>query len=239
MLGKAEGAMEARSQCLSWHVRAPLEVARSRENPSLPGWLEDVRSVRGLVLFDNGRRPRFRTEDGRFLDDDPIDLHSYHVLAYYGPTLVGCVRVYPLVANGPACMSQQILGEESFAEMLHELGFQHTDALEIGRWIAHPAYRASGRLGTQLAAASAALAITLARASAGHRRIVVCAVGTGDQQDLMLARVGLTAVPTAEPVRSYDYHDDVRVMYCINADQLNRRFLGVMEEMAKAIGLVA
>jgi hypothetical protein len=231
--------MEARSHRLSWHLRAPLEMACSRENRSLPGWLEDARSLRGLVLFDDGTRPGFRTENGRVFDDDPIDLHSYHVLAYDGSALVGCVRVYPLVANGPACVSEQILGDRLFAEMLHEMGFQHTDALEIGRWTAHPAYRTGGQLGTQLAAASAALAMTLAGGSTGQRRIVVCAVGTGDQQDLMLARIGLTAVPTLKPVRSYHYNDGVRVMYCINADQLNRRFLGVMEKMAKAIGVVA
>ena len=235
---QAQRAIEVRPRPLSWHVRSPLEVALSCEDRSLPDWLENVRSLRGLVLFDNGRRPHFRTEDGRFFDDDPIDLYSYHVLAYDGPTLVGCVRVYRLVANGPACVSEEILGEESFAEMLHELRFQRTDTLEIGRWIAHPKYRASGRLGTQLAAASAALATTLARCSAAQRGIVVCAVGTGDQQDLMLARVELAAVAAAEPVKSYDYNDDVRVMYCIDPGQLNGRFRRLMDEMAKVIGVV-
>jgi hypothetical protein len=160
------------------------------------------------------------------------------VLAYDGPTLVGCVRVYPLVANGPGCVSQQILGKESFAEMLHELGFGRTDTLEIGRWIAHPAHRGSGRLGTQLAAASAALATTLAHCSAARRGIVVCAVGTGDQQDALLARIGLAAAPVEKAVRSDEFGDNVRVMYCMSADQLNRRLLGIMREMAKAIGLI-
>ena len=236
---QSEAATEVRSHRLSWQLRAPPGMARSSENRSLPAWLKDARSLRGFVLFDHGRRPGFMNENGCFFDDDPIDLHSYHVLAYDGSTLVGCVRVYPLVANGPASTSQRTLGNNLFAELLNELGFQHIDVLEIGRWTAHPEYRSSGRLGTQLAAASAALALTLARDSASERGIVLCAVGTRDRQDLMLARIGLTPVPTAEPIRSADYNDDVRMMYCISPDQLNGRFLRLMKEMAQALGVAA
>jgi hypothetical protein len=75
---KVQGARQARWLPLSWHLHVPFEVARSSEGRSLPDWIADVRSLRGLVLFDNGRRPYFRTADGCFCDDDPIDLHSYH-----------------------------------------------------------------------------------------------------------------------------------------------------------------
>jgi hypothetical protein len=201
----------------------------------LPDWLEDVRLLRGLVLFDNGRRPHFRTADGRFFDADPIDLYSYHILAYDGSALVGCVRVYPLAANGPACVSEEVLGEETFSELLANLGIQRRDTVEIGRWIVHPAYRASGRPGTLLAAASAAFATTLGNGSAVGRGMVVCAVGTGDQQDQMLARIGLTPVPAVEPITREEFNDAVRVMYCINPDQLNARFLRMMDEMARTI----
>jgi hypothetical protein len=66
--------------------------------------------------------------------------------------------------------------------------------------------------------------------------MVVCSVGTGDQQDLMLAHIGLTAIPVAQPIRCDDFNDDVRVMHCIGADQLNLPFRGLMDKMAKTIG---
>lgn len=173
------GAPAARSVPLTWRLRSPPEVSCGCGGRLLPDWLEDVRLLRGLVLFDNGRRPHFRTTDGRFFDADSIDLYSYHILAYDGSALVGCVRVYPLAANGPACVSEEVLGEETFSELLDNLGIQRRDTVEIGRWIVHPAYRASGRPGTLLAAASAAFATTLGNGSAVARGMVICAVGTG------------------------------------------------------------
>jgi hypothetical protein len=53
----------------------------------------------------------------------------------------------------------------------------------------------------------------------------------------MLARIGLTAVPTTEPIKCDEFEDKVRVMCCINTQQLNPRFLRIMGEMAKTIGL--
>jgi hypothetical protein len=107
----------------------------------------------------------------------------------------------------------------------------------LGVWIVHPAYRASGRPAVQLVAASAALAITIWNASLVQQGIVVCSAGTGDGQDLMLARIGLSEVPTTEPINCDEFKDNVRVMYCINTQQLNPRFLRIMDEMAKTIGL--
>ena len=138
----------ARSAPLTWHLHSPPEVSCDCGGRLLPEWLEDVRLLRGLVLFDNGRRPHFRTEEGCFFDADPIDLYSYHILAYDGSALVGCVQVYPLAENGPACVSEKILGQKAFTEMLDNMEVERRDAIEIGRWIVHPAYRASGRPGT-------------------------------------------------------------------------------------------
>ena len=50
-------------------------------------------------------------------------------------------------------------------------------------------------------------------------------------------RIGLAAVPTTEPIKCDEFEDKVRVMYCINTQQLNPRFLRIMDEMAKTIGL--
>jgi hypothetical protein len=56
-------------------------------------------------------------------------------------------------------------------------------------------------------------------------------------QDLMLARIGLAEVPTTEPIKCDEFQDHVRVTYCINTKQLNPRFLRIMDEMAKTVGI--
>jgi hypothetical protein len=96
-------------------LRSPLAGKSYCEGRTLPDWLKDVRSLRGSVLFDNGRRRHFRTEDGRFFDADPIDLFAYHILAYDGTILAGCVRVYRLASDGPACLTEKLLGEKTFS----------------------------------------------------------------------------------------------------------------------------
>ena len=228
---------DARSLSLSWYLRSPLQGGSYCAGRSLPDWLKEVRSLRGSVLFDNGRRRNFRTEEGLLFDADPIDLYAYHILAYDVMRLVGCVRVYPLVSNSFSCVTEQILGEKIFSELLHKVGAQRTETVEIGRWIVHPAYRASGRPAVQLAAASAALAITLENGSLVQRGIVVCSAGTGDGQDLMLARIGLAEVPTTEPIKCDQFQDHVRVMYCSNTQQTYSRLIRIMAEMATTNGI--
>ena len=201
----------ARSRPLMWQMHSPLYEGLERGDWLLPDWLDDVRTLRGSVFFADGRRPHFRT-DGRFTDPDPIDLYANHILAYDGSRLVGCVRVYRLAANGPAGVTETILGEELFLEVLQQQGVQRSDTVEIGRWVVDPAYRANGRPGAQLAAAAATLATTLGGGTVARRGMVVCSVGTGDHQDLLLAHIGLTAVPVAQPIRCDDFNDDVRVM---------------------------
>src|ERR1700674_949775 len=70
------------------------------------------------------------------------DLYAYHILAYDEMRLVGCVRIYPLISNDFSCITEQILGEKTFSELLDKLGSRRTETIEIGRWIVHPAYRA-------------------------------------------------------------------------------------------------
>jgi hypothetical protein len=175
--------------------------------------------------------------DGRLFDPDPIDLHAYHILAYDGSRLAGCVRVYCLDANSPPCLTEQILGKKVFSEVLNSLGVRRTDTVEIGRWIVHPAYRASGRLGTHLAAASAARALTLEDGSVALRGMVVCTVGARNKQDWMLARIGLTDLPGTAWVVCDEFNDDVRLMHCLNTHQLNARFLRIVSDMAEKLGL--
>src|ERR1700722_8365018 len=53
-------------------------------------------------------------------------------------------------------------------------------------------------------AAAAALATALGDGSVARRGMVVCSVGTGDQQDLMLSHIGLTAIPVTQLIRCDD-----------------------------------
>jgi hypothetical protein len=236
----AHCSLTPRTLPLSWHLRTPVGGPRNFGRvPMMPARLDDVRSLRGSVLFENGKRPRFRTEDLRLFDADPIDLYSYHILAYDGPRLVGCVRVYWLGVSGPPSVTEKIVGERVFSEILEGLGVQRAHTVEIGRWIVHPEYRANGRLGTSLAAASAALALQLGNGSVAQRGMVVCSVGTGGEQDWMLARIGLTTVPGIECVASGDFNDDVRIMYCLGTHQLNARFLRIVSDMATRLSFIA
>jgi hypothetical protein len=53
----------------------------------------------------------------------------------------------------------------------------------------------------------------------------------------MLARIGLAPVPVMDPIDCDDFNDKVRLMYCRNTHQLHPRFLRMMDEMAKTLGL--
>jgi hypothetical protein len=188
--------------------------------------------LRGRVLFDSGKRPAFRTPDGAFLDPDPIDVHAFHILTYDGAKLVGCVRLYHLDPDGPACITEEILGEKPFSQMLQTLDAQRSEIVEIGRWIVDPEYRVTNRdlgLSIQLAAASGALANALGKASGKLRGFVICAAGTKDRQDMMLTRFGMAPVSGIDPVYWEDYKDEVRILCCSQTQRLTPLFMGFID----------
>jgi Acetyltransferase (GNAT) domain len=226
---------------LRWKLKLPSHWTPNCENKfSSLEWLKNVGVLRGRVLFDNGRRPGFRTPDGGFLDPDPIDAHAFHILACDGARLVGCVRLYHLEPNGPLCVTERILGERTFSQMLQTLDARRTEIIEIGRWIVDPGYRATKRdlgLSIQLVAASGALAKALGEASGDLRGFVICAAGTKDRQDMLLTRVGMVPVSGIGPIYCEDYKDDVRILCCSQTQRLNHQFMGFIDKMAKKIGL--
>jgi hypothetical protein len=228
------------SQPLLWEVRPPLENA-IRDCGKTPVWLEEVRSLRAAVLYGDGRRPAFRTDDGHYVDPDPIDPRAYHVLAYHEGTLAGCVRIYPLTESGPPCLTETLLGEKRFSEMLLALGGSPDETFEIGRWVANPLLRTSSNLapslGMQLAAAAGAVALRLVENGRLRNGLALSSVGTRDGQDAILARFGLTAVAGMQPVQCNHYDDSLRVMYCASTQMLRSRFLAAMNAMANVIGL--
>src|ERR1700730_6100988 len=67
---------------LRWQLKLPPQwKPNCKDESSSLDWLKNVSALRGKVLFDNGKRPAFRTPDGGFLDPDPIDVRAFHILA--------------------------------------------------------------------------------------------------------------------------------------------------------------
>jgi hypothetical protein len=232
---------EAPSEFLSWQVRSPLPDSKNGEGESSTKWLDEVRSLRGGALFDNGRRPKFKSGDGCYTDSDPIDPYAWHVLAYFGDRLVGCVRVYPLAGNRLPCLTETLLGEKQFRETLLSLGRDRNNAIEIGRWVVDPALRAQRSLapgiGVQLAAAAGAIALALVNQSEDVNAIAIFSAGSRDNQHRMLSRIGLREVSGIEPLISAEYDDVIRVMYCIKNQKMPARFQRMMDAMAKGMGI--
>jgi predicted GNAT family N-acyltransferase len=216
----------------SWMIRSPLEQVAHESDGAVSNWMSDVRSFRGSVLFDNGRRPHFQTKGDTFLDDDPADAYAHHILTYHGERLVGCVRVYCPAVDTPPCVTETLLGEHAFVLMLEKLGLQRSSVVEIGRWMVDPDHRSSGWLAAQLAAGSAALANALKYVSETPRDIVLCSVGTIDRQDAMLGRIGLTELRGVNQVYRSNYADIVRVFSCSTIESLSPRFQRLIMEMA-------
>jgi hypothetical protein len=224
---------------LSWQLHRPLRDLTSGTKDLWPKWIDDVRSLRGAALFDNGRRPLFRTDDGQYADPDPIDLHAWHVLAYADRSLVGCVRVYPLAAGGPPCLTEALLGEEQFSQMLRRIGKDRDNVIEIGRWVVDPTFRIPRSLAPgiaiQLAAGAGALAFALVNQSEDVNGVALFSAGSLDKQYLMLSRLGLRPVSGIEPVASTEYDDVIQVMYCTSTHELQSHFRRMMDAMAETI----
>jgi hypothetical protein len=236
--GKAENR-GIRQSCLSWRLKPPPRWNSNFETAALTlDWLAEVRALRGKALFDGGKRPAFKTEEGVFLDPDPIDFHAFHILACDEEKLVGCVRVYHLDRDGLACVAEKILGETKYRQLFG----QAEEIVEIGRWVVDPDYGATNRdfgLCVQLAAASGALARAIGEVSGTLRGYAICAAGTKNRQDAVLVRMGMAPVPGLAPISCEEYNDNVRILCCAQTQRLNARFAGIIDEMGKKIGLDA
>jgi predicted GNAT family N-acyltransferase len=224
---------ETRGDDLYFEVHIP--PAETDTDDFFPEWLASARELRASIFFENGRRPRFRSENGVLIDNDPIDLYAHHILAYDGPTLIGCVRVYCLDNDEQACVVEQVLGQDAFAKFLAKQQVHRADTVEIGRWAVQPGHRGNGRTATRLAAAAAALAERLCNGRPTAQTMVVCAVGLGDGQDLLLSHIGMTTATCGPPINCEDFNDDVRVMYCVGADCLNTSFRRIMRETVTSV----
>jgi N-acyl-L-homoserine lactone synthetase len=202
-----------------WEMRAPV-TAQERTFGGIPEWIEDVWRLRGLVLYDDGRRPQFLGDDGQFADRDPLDLASYHVLGWCAGELVGCIRFIPVTVPG---LTEQVLGCAKFDELLAALKTDRQSTVEVGRWIVHPEYRRH-RVALSLVGGCWSYVQRLGF------RMAVATVGTRGKQDAILQRTGLNPVPGFPPVPCEAFDDELRTMYAVVREPAPN-FRGMVEQM--------
>jgi N-acyl-L-homoserine lactone synthetase len=208
-----------------WEMRAPV-AAREHDidHAAVPEWIEDVWRLRGLVLYDDGRRPQFLTAVGQFADRDPLDLVAYHVLGWCMGDLVGCIRFIPVTVAG---LTERVLGRERFEDLLVALDTDRASTVEVGRWIVHPEFRRH-RVALSLVGGCWSYVQSLGF------RMAVATVGTRGKQDAILNRTGLYPVPGLAPHRSDAFDDELRTMYAVVREPAPN-FRGMVEQMRERL----
>ena len=183
-----------------------LRVPHSKCNEAsgVSSWLAELQTMRGEVLFEQGRRPAFRQSDGTLCDEDPLDREAYHVIVRSRGEIAGCARIMAINRSDSAIVSA--LGRERFDQVINKMGVDPQEVCEASRWIVHPLYRKSG-LAWKLVGTSWAVARCL-----GTKFAFVMA-GTRDCQDSALARMGARPVEDAPMIISEIYDDVLRLLY--------------------------
>jgi hypothetical protein len=207
---------------LAWDVHSPPAPVADGE----AGWLQAVEAFRGRVLYDGGRRPRFRDADGSFADPDPADGDAYHVVASAGDDIVGCFRVIPL-ARSSSGLCERLLGTDELEGVLDRLGVEREEAAEGGGWAVDPAYRKHG-LGIRLWAMGVALSERLGM------DVVLGAAGTRYGQFRLLARTGVRPVPGLDGYEVPEYADELQLVF-YEPPAATPRFRALVDEAAERL----
>jgi len=169
------------------------------------GFLAELSEFRGRILYANGRRPRFAREGGRFADDDPLDLESFHVTVRSEGALIGCVRLTPLPEYSRSFIGQRI-GPSSLEAVVKRLKLARTDCVEAGRWIVAPEARGT-ELGRTLLLSLWVVGELL------DKRCVFGAVGMRDGQSTLVSRCGGLVAPGIDPLFVQEFDDELSLMY--------------------------
>jgi len=194
-----------------WQVLAPLASPPLSIPVNVPisettgGFLAELSEFRGRILYARGRRPEFARVGGRYADDDPLDLESFHVTARKDGALVGCIRVTPLPEYSRSFIGRRV-GPSCLEAAVNLMQLARTDCVEAGRWIVDPSAR-----GTALARI---LLFSLWVVGQGlDKRCLFGAVGVRDGQSTIVARCGGYVAPGTHPVFIKEYDDELSVMY--------------------------
>ncbi|ACU69503.1 UBA/THIF-type NAD/FAD binding protein [Catenulispora acidiphila DSM 44928] len=157
-----------------------------------PDALQEIRHLRARILFDEGRRPAFRSRAGDHADDQPQDHGAWHFAARrardgaHGPPL-GYVRLLtPVTAS--LYQSREFLGSTHYEEVLSTEGLNPAAVFEHSRLVVEHRARKLG-LGLHLNALAVAAAHELGAAA------MIGTSGTADGQDRFHARFGFHPVP--------------------------------------------
>jgi hypothetical protein len=162
------------------------------------------------------------------MDVDPLDSTAHHLSVRVAGVVAGCVRLLPLPDYDKG-LTEQLIGPDRFAGMLRGLGVDRSESIEGGRWLVDPLHR-SAQLGVLLAAGGVAVARALGF------RVLFCPVGTRKNQDRVLARLGLAAIPNLPLIAAPHLDDDLRVMYVFPSRPVPH-FRELMDRMAVELQL--
>lgn len=212
---------------LDWSIEKPFLLNSLEKSIGTPPWLEEVWSLRGLTLFEKGRRPQFKTADGDFLDSDPSDYRSYHLLARSNGVLLGCLRLSGL--DNEPCITESLMGTTCLNLLLDSTGCRRNRTVEVGRWVVHPEFQ-DHSIGIRLIAGGWALLRTL------PFDLAIATVGKHGGQDKMLGRTGLMYIPDTAPIFSSSFADEICFMYAILSNPAPG-FCSSIDEMAKTLAL--
>ncbi|WP_169808679.1 GNAT family N-acetyltransferase [Microtetraspora niveoalba] len=158
------------------------------------------------MIYENGRFPHFRMEDGEFDDADEHDRHAYHVLARLRSTgeLIASARLAPAELLAPSKV--MALDEPGATRLLSKERLRRTDVLEGARWVVHPHHRRQN-IGQLLVVASNVLAQRLGRS------LIWVLAGTVAGQDAILRHFGFwEASPDSHPMP--EVGDMVKLLAC-------------------------
>jgi hypothetical protein len=178
---------------------------QQRHDPGVPGsrFLQELWTLRGLVLFDHGRRPAFQLPDGTFADPDPLDAAAHHIVFRLEERMVACARIALLSDVGSGTIAP-LIGRRRFEKILKGVGTTTAETCEGARWTVVPECRKHG-LGRQIILASWAVARWL-----GVKTAFVLA-GTRDGQDHAVP-IGRSSGRRSSPVLSAGPSGDARTV---------------------------
>ncbi|WP_086819893.1 ThiF family adenylyltransferase [Allokutzneria sp. NRRL B-24872] len=208
-----------------WHVSA--FHARADED----GVIALVRELRARVLFDRGRRPAFRADDGTHVDDQVLDHGAWHFIARRSPDgpPLGYIRL-STPETGELFQSLAFVGVERYEQILRAEGVGVEDTFEHSRLVVEHRARKLG-LGAHLNA------VAIGAAHALGAKLMIGTSGTKDGQHAFHERFGFRAVNST---RRYvnRYTEDVVIMVHRPADGAGE-YSGLVAEQRDAFPGIA
>lgn len=175
------------------------------EPPGKASEIAELSEFRGRILHANGRRPLFSRPEGRYADDDPLDVCSFHITARTGGELVACIRIRLLPEHAKSSL-RHLVTPAQLEGLLEGMRLTRNDCMEVGRWIAAPSVR-----GTAVARTLLVSCWALGRWLGKH--CMLATAGARDGQVTMLSRFGGEVLHSFHSRFLVEYDDELSSMY--------------------------